>query len=102
MMGRIKEAVRRAAVSAARGMDYPPEAVAAVPVVRIVGREDVYIEGCAAVLACLRERVSLDMGAFVVHIAGRGLVIRSLHSGDLILQGTVTSVTVDGKERVSE
>ncbi|MEG0751654.1 MAG: YabP/YqfC family sporulation protein [Oscillospiraceae bacterium] len=89
----FRDAARKLAFQA----DYPEDALLDTPSVHIMGRDSVVVEGCRSVLLCCADRVSLDMGDYVLTIYGKRAVINSLSSARLVIQADITNIAFDRK-----
>ncbi|MCI8342284.1 MAG: sporulation protein YqfC [Firmicutes bacterium] len=73
-------------------MELPKETVLNLPLMTILGREELFIENYKGIIEYGDETVRISTGIGVVKIEGRGLFLKSILPESITLMGTFTSI----------
>lgn len=76
----------------AEAMELPKEAVLNLPLITILGREELFIENYKGIIEYSEETVRVSTGIGVLKIDGRGLFLKSILAESITLTGTFTAI----------
>ena len=73
-------------------MELPKESILNLPLITILGREELFIENYKGIIEYSDETVRISTGIGVLKIEGRGLFLKSILPESITLMGTFTAV----------
>ncbi len=76
----------------AEAMELPKESILNLPLINILGREELFIENYKGIIEYSDETVRISTGIGVLKIEGRGLFLKSILPESITLMGTFTAV----------
>ena len=76
----------------AEAMELPKESILNLPLITILGREELFIENYKGIIEYSDETVRISTGIGVLKIEGRGLFLKSILPESIPLMGTFTAV----------
>lgn len=76
----------------AEAMELPKEAVLNLPLITILGREELFIENYKGIIEYSEETVRVSTGIGVLKIDGRGLFLKSILAESITLTGTFAAI----------
>ncbi|MCQ4725328.1 sporulation protein YqfC [Anaerotignum faecicola] len=76
----------------AEAMELPKESILNLPLITILGREELFIENYKGIIEYSDETVRISTGIGVLKIEGRGLFLKSILPESITLMGTFTAV----------
>ena len=79
----------------ARVFDLPVDVLAGMTCVKLVGREELYLQNHRGILAYGEEEILISGGRLMIRVRGEGLRLRSMTPGDLVITGTITAVELE-------
>ena len=77
---------------AADMMDLPADTIAGVPRMEIIGNREFYLSNHKGLLAYEDDLIAINGGKVIVRVRGQGLNIKAMNVGDLMVDGTITSI----------
>lgn len=75
----------------AAAFELPPEAVSALPVITLTGKEDMIIENYGGVVEYSTEKISLNTACGLLKIDGENLDIRYMNSQCVNVTGVISA-----------
>ena len=76
----------------AEAMELPKESILNLPLLTMLGREELFIENYKGIIEYSDETVRISTGIGVLKIEGRGLFLKSILPESITLMGTFTAV----------
>ncbi len=76
----------------AEAMELPKESILNLPLITILGREELFIENYKGIIEYSDETVRISTRIGVLKIEGRGLFLKSILPESITLMGTFTAV----------
>ena len=79
----------------ARTFDLPGDVLAGMSCVRLVGREELYLQNHRGILAYGETEILVSGGKVMIRICGSDLQLRSMTASDLMITGTIRSIELE-------
>ena len=76
----------------AKAFDLPGDVLAGMTCVKLVGREELYLQNHRGILAYGTEEIHISGGKLVVRVRGTGLELRSMNPAELLITGQILSL----------
>lgn len=73
-------------------LDLPGDVVAGLPHIEITGSHELRMENHKGILAYGSEEIHISGGRMVIKVRGRGLELRAMNAGQLLITGTIQGV----------
>ncbi len=73
----------------------PGEVLAGLHSVKLVGREELYLQNHRGILAYGEEEIIVSGGKILIRVRGSGLRLRSMTPADLMISGLITAVELE-------
>lgn len=73
----------------------PPESVAGVFRMELIGAEEVYLENHKGILAYSDTEVSLHGREKIINISGENLILSAMTDAEVILRGRITEIKLE-------
>lgn len=77
---------------ASRAFDVPADVLAGQPRLRLVGTEELSMEGHKGILAYGPDEIHISGGKLVVRVRGTGLELRAMNPTELLITGEIRTV----------
>lgn len=78
-------------------LDFPPDVAGEGPKITITGRREILVENYRSIVNFSEEEIRLETAEGEVFFAGKGLVLKTILSTELRIEGELTSLTFDGE-----
>lgn len=75
--------------------DLPGDVLAGMTCVKLVGREELYLQNHRGILAYGEEEILISGGKLMIRVRGEGLRLRSMTATDLVITGVITAVELE-------
>lgn len=79
----------------AKAFDLPGDVLAGMTCVKLVGREELYLQNHRGILAYGEEEILISGGRMMIRVRGDGLRLRSMTPSDLVITGTIAAVELE-------
>lgn len=79
----------------ALAFDLPGDVLAGLPCVRLVGRDELYLQNHRGILAYGEEEILISGGRLMIRVRGEQLRLRSMTPTDLVITGTIAAVELE-------
>lgn len=79
-------------------LDFPPDVVGEGPKITITGRSKILVENFKVILNFSEEEIRLDTAEGEVRFRGKGLMLASILSTELRIEGELTSLSFERGE----
>ena len=79
----------------AKAFDLPGDVLAGMTCVKLVGREELYLQNHRGILAYGEEEILISGGRLMIRVRGDGLRLRSMTPSDLVITGTISAVELE-------
>lgn len=76
----------------AEALDLPGEVVAGLPHIELTGSHELRMENHKGILAYGSEEIHISGGKLIVKVRGRGLELRAMNAGQLLITGSIQGV----------
>lgn len=73
----------------------PEDVLAGMSCVKLVGREELYLQNHRGILAYGEQEILLSGGKVMIRVKGDGLRLRSMTPSDLVITGVITAVELE-------
>lgn len=77
---------------ASRAFDVPADVLAGQPRLRLVGTQELSMEGHRGILSYAPEEIHISGGKLVVRVRGTGLELRAMNPTELLITGEIRAV----------
>jgi len=84
-----KNAERLLTSTLASALELPKEVVMNLPLITLIGKEDITIENFKGILEYSEERVRINTSAGIVRVEGRKLRLKHITSDNIVIVGTI-------------
>ena len=79
----------------------PPESVAGVFRMELIGAEELYLEHHNGILSYSDTEVSLHGGEKILNIRGQNLTLSAMTEAEVVLRGTITEIVLEDSQEVA-
>lgn len=73
-------------------LDLPGEVVAGLPHIELTGSHELRMENHKGILAYGSEEIHISGGKLIIKVRGRGLELRAMNAGQLLITGSIQGV----------
>ena len=70
-------------------LDLPKEVILNLPIISIVGNEEMHIENYKGILEYDNERIRIYTSNGILKLEGRGLFLRAMTTEEIVVKGTI-------------
>ena len=78
--------------SVAELFDLPPDVVAGLPRVELLGDHQLRMENHRGILAYGTDEIHISGGKLIIKVRGSGLTLRAMNASELLITGEITGV----------